>query len=126
MIIDRGRILLIRRGREPARGQWAVPGGKVTGDEPLRAAAAREVREETGLDVEVGDVAWVGATAGESDRRFVIIDFYGTVRGGELRAGDDAVDAGWFALEAARALPMPPTMHELLDAITAADPGGTM
>lgn len=85
--------------------------------ETLAGALAREVLEETGLLIEVGDVAWVGETASESDRHFVLIDFYATVSGGTLVAGDDAAEAAWVTLSDAEQLPMPPTMYQLLEAI---------
>lgn len=119
VILDQGRLLLIRRARPPAQGMWAVPGGKVMMGETLVGALTREVFEETGLRVEVGEVAWVGETAKESDRHFVLIDFYATVVGGALFAGDDASDAEWVPLEEARSLVMPPTMYRLLEVIDA-------
>lgn len=117
VILDQDRLLLIRRARPPAQGMWAVPGGKVMKGETLVGALTREVLEETGLMVEVGEVVWVGETASESDRHFVLIDFYATVIGGTLSAGDDASDARWVSLDDAKALSMPPTMYRLLEVI---------
>ncbi|HEY6634873.1 MAG TPA: NUDIX domain-containing protein, partial [Acidimicrobiia bacterium] len=67
-----GRLLLIQRGREPGKGLWAVPGGKVEWGEKMRDAARREVAEETGLEVEVGDVVWVGEVI-EGEHHIVLI-----------------------------------------------------
>ena len=112
-VIDRGRLLLVKRGRDPGKGLWAVPGGKVRRGEPIAEAARREVLEETGLEVEVGDVIWVGEHLSK-DHHIVLIDFRGTVTGGTLRAADDAEDARWVELSAAEEYPLTLTMHELV------------
>src|SRR3954462_4097942 len=95
-----GRLLLVRRGHEPGLGAWSLPGGRVEPGESAAGgavprgaaeAAVREVREETGLDVAVGDL--LGTVDLPGDYR--VHDFAATVTGGELRAGDDADDARW-------------------------------
>ena len=91
-------LLLIERGRGAAVGEWSVPGGRVEFGETLAEAARREVAEETGLDVVVGDVVgWVERITPE--HHFVIVDFAVMVVGGTLRAGDDAADAQWLAID---------------------------
>ena len=85
-----GRLLLIKRGNEPGRGLWSLPGGRVEPGESDEAAVAREVAEETGLVVTVGDLA------GRIQRgRYDIGDYFATVVGGELAAATDALDACW-------------------------------
>ena len=96
-----GRVLLVQRGRPPGEGLWTVPGGRVERGETLAQAVSREVREETGLEVEVGALACVVERMGD-DYHFVILDYVARVIGGTLRAGDDARDAR-FVDEAALA-----------------------
>jgi ADP-ribose pyrophosphatase YjhB (NUDIX family) len=115
-VVDDGRLLLVQRGREPGRGLWAVPGGNVEFGEPMREAARREVAEETGLDVEVGDVVWVGEFL-EGAPHIVLIDFEGTVVGGDLGAADDADDVRWVPLDEATEYPLTPTMYHLVDTL---------
>lgn len=107
---DQDRVLLIQRGREPGRGLWTVPGGHVELGEALHAAVARELREETGLEVEVGPqvelLERIGRDpAGAVAYHFVIIDFLVRVVGGVLEAGEDAADARYVGLEALAELP---------------------
>lgn len=112
-MIDEGRILLVRRANDPGRGLWAVPGGKVEVGERLTEAAAREVREETGLLVEVGQLIWAGEHISDQVH-IVLIDFLGTLIGGNLAAGDDADRAEWVPLEQAVDFPLTETMYELV------------
>ena len=122
-VVGEGQVLLVRRGRPPAEGQWAVPGGKVDVGETLREAARREVLEETGLHVDVGDVIWAGESIGPGEPpewHYVLVDFLGRVAAGEAVAGDDADEVGWFGLDQAHSLPLTATMPELLDVLAEA------
>lgn len=116
VVVDDDRLLLVKRGREPGRGLWAVPGGKVMAGERLGEAARREVLEETGLDVDVGEVVWVGEHI-DDDYHIVLIDFAGVVLGGDLVPSDDADDARWVDIDEIGELPLTPTMHELVDTL---------
>jgi ADP-ribose pyrophosphatase YjhB (NUDIX family) len=113
---DDGRVLLVRRGKPPAKDLWSVPGGKVEAGETLAAACAREVREETGLDVDVGAEVVVVERSGEG-YHYVIHDFLARVRGGTLAAGDDSAEARWVTLDEAAGLP---TTEGLLPVLRAA------
>ena len=90
-----GRLLVVRRRNPPAAGRWSLPGGSVEPGETVREAVRREVAEETGLEVAVGDL--VGFLEIRDDRHhYVVLDFAGRVVGGNLRAGDDADDVAWM------------------------------
>jgi 8-oxo-dGTP diphosphatase len=92
------RLLLIRRANPPSAGTWSVPGGKCWRGEPPEQACVREVAEETGLDVRVLHYAGRVERDGPDGVVFDIDDYVCEVVGGTLRAGDDAIDAGWFSL----------------------------
>ncbi len=97
---DAGRLLLIKRGPAATKaGLWAIPAGFVDYGEDVRDAAARELEEETGLIAEIGRPVWVQSNFHDPAKLTVGIWFEGTVTGGRLEAGDDAVDVGWFALD---------------------------
>jgi 8-oxo-dGTP diphosphatase len=114
-----GRLLLVRRGREPAKGLWSIPGGRVEKGESLADAVVREVLEETGLRVRVGDLAGVVDRPAWSDGRYEIHDFRCTLDPGEdpdgIRAGDDADEARWFTRDEVRALDCTPELVETLE-----------
>ena len=117
VVIEDGRLLLVERAHPPGEGLWAVPGGQVHPGETLVEAVRREVQEETGLEVAVGDVMWVGESIGPGsppEWHFTIIDFSARVVGGELRAGDDARRTEWVALDAIETRPMVETMYDLV------------
>jgi mutator protein MutT len=100
VVVDAGRVLLIKRGHEPLKGEWSLPGGVVELGETLHEAIAREVREETGLTVSVGEVLEVvdrvqRAADGRVEYHFVIVDYLCHVSGGSLACATDAEDARW-------------------------------
>ena len=95
---DRGRVLLVRRAVVPGLGLWAFPSGFMEYDEDPRAAARREVEEETGLQVRIEGVLDVTSMS-EEPRRGVLILFTGKPIGGVLLPGDDVSEARWFAAD---------------------------
>jgi len=122
VVIDGSRLLLVRRGQEPLKGEWSIPGGVLELGETLEGGIRREVAEETGLDVTVVSMVDVvdrivfehgisaeaaarnPATEGGSPARgvryhYVLIDFLCAPRGGSLKCGSDAVDVRWVQHE---------------------------
>ncbi|HEY3110625.1 MAG TPA: NUDIX hydrolase [Chloroflexota bacterium] len=120
IVVRDGKVLLVQRGKEPGRGFWAVPGGMVDLGETSRQAAAREAREETGLDVGVGEVFWVAdAIRRDADGRVsyhnVIVDFLAYAPSGDPVCGDDAMDVRWCGPEELAEIEPTPTMWPLLE-----------
>lgn len=94
------RLLLVKRAQGATKpGLWSIPAGYVDYGEDVRTAAGRELREETGLIADVGDVVWVASNFHDPAKLTVGIWFAGTVTGGTLQAGDDAEEAGYFAID---------------------------
>jgi 8-oxo-dGTP diphosphatase len=103
VILDAGRVLLIKRAHEPLKGEWSLPGGAVDAGETLEASVAREVFEETGLEVSVGPVVEVLDSIrhdadGRVEYHFVIVDYLCRVLAGTAAAGSDAAELEWTSV----------------------------
>jgi len=118
---DAGRVLLVERGKPPSRGLWSIPGGKLEPRETLAQAVAREVREETGLIVEVGTLACVLERFGD-DYHFVLLDYFARVTGGQLAAGSDARAAQFVDADQLAALPLTEGLADVLVRARATQP----
>ena len=116
IVIRDGTLLMVKRGREPAKGLWSIPGGRVEPGEYLADAVKREVREETGLEVEVGELIGILEVVGDDDH-FVIHD-YGAepVDNREPVASDDAEEIVWVPLGKVASLDCTPRFVETLTA----------
>ena len=104
MVIHDGKILLVKRGVEPGKGLWAIPGGTLRLGETLQACAAREILEETGVTVAIGECLYVfdlieRDETGKIKFHFVVVDFTALYVAGEPKGADDAEEAGWFGSE---------------------------
>jgi mutator protein MutT len=100
VVFQRGRVLLVERGREPLKGYWSLPGGVLEVGETLESAVVREVKEETGLDVKPVSVVEIFErlildAAGRPEYHYVLIDFLCRARGGTLAPADDVIRAEW-------------------------------
>ena len=100
VVLDGRRVLLVKRGHEPSKGEWSLPGGAVDVGETLEQALRREIREETCLEIDVGPIIDVLDRIrydrdGHVEFHYVLVDFLCQPRGGTLHCGSDAEDAAW-------------------------------
>ena len=111
LIVENGKVVLIKRGKAPLLGEWSIPGGMLELGETLRQGAEREALEETGLVVRATELLGVfdrvvPDSEGKIIYHYVLIDFLCQRISGELLAGADAADAQWFTPEEVAKLPM--------------------
>ena len=112
VIVDGPRALLVQRASPPDRGRWAVPGGVVELGETLAEAARREVREETGLDVQIGPYINLYDLIQQDDLgrvrfHYVLVHHLARYRGGQPQPSSDALAVGWFSAQEIAELDMP-------------------
>ena len=113
IVVHDDSLLMVLRGREPNKGLWTVPGGRVEAGEYIADALKREVREETGIEIEVGDLLGVLERRGEE--HFVILDFLAQPLDDMApRASDDAAEARWVPLREVAKLDCTPRFVETL------------
>ena len=121
IVFDGDRVLLAKRGQEPGKGTWTLPGGVVELGETLEEAVKREILEEVSIEIRVcGLVKLVNRIVRESERvryHYVIVDFWGYPVSGQLRASSDCSDARYVPLDEIRELGLHP---EVVEAISTA------
>ncbi len=120
--IKNGKVLLVKRGMEPGKGLWAIPGGMLKLGETLQKCAAREILEETGITVKVGECVYVfdfieQDSEGKIKIHYVIVDFAAEYIAGEPRGADDALEARWLSAEDLLELPVSRNTLQALGAL---------
>jgi 8-oxo-dGTP diphosphatase len=98
ILIENGKILLIKRAAEPFKGMWAVPGGRIEDDETAGECLVREMEEETGLKIEPVKMTGLYSDPKRDPRRVIAAAYLVKRVGGTPRAGDDAGELAWFDL----------------------------
>jgi 8-oxo-dGTP diphosphatase len=118
-----GRLLLVKRGNPPHKGRWSLPGGRVEWGETLAEAAARELREETGLEAAVGEIAGIVERIGEG-YHYLIVDLWAELaEDAAPLATSDAADARLVGLDELPAYPLSPGLAGFLAGIGCWPPG---
>jgi len=119
VIVDAGRVLLVRRATEPLRGEWSVPGGVLELGETLHAGVRREALEETGVQVAPGEVLDVFDSIftdalGRTEYHYVLIDYLCRRISGEAVAGSDVSDVRWVAAAALPAMALRESIEQVV------------
>lgn len=120
VVFHKARVLLVRRGKPPAEGLWAIPGGSIELGETLQQAAEREILEETGVTIRAGAPILTFDVIERDDRdrvrfHYLIVDLAAEYVAGVPRAGDDARQARWVSAEEVEKLPLNKTTRNLLN-----------
>ena len=122
IVLDEDRILLVRRGSDPGRGLWSIPGGAVEAGEPLKNAVLRELKEETGIDGVVEGLydifeVIVPDSEGRIQYHYVILDFLVKPLSRTIRPGGDVVEAKWVKPDEALSMSLTRTTRKLIERI---------
>lgn len=117
VVDDDGRILLARRNKDPERGKWILPGGKVEAFESVKDAAARELAEETGLEVEVGDQIGAFEIITPPTQHRLIVYSWARPTGGSLQAGSDVLEPRFLSPDDLRYLDLTDTVRIVLQRV---------
>lgn len=115
VVLSDGRILLIRRAKEPYKGFWALPGGFLEEGETVEEGVVREVKEETGIDVEVLRMVGVYSKPERDPRGTVSVAFLCSALTKDPRGGDDAEEARWFPVEELKGLRLAFDHREIIE-----------
>jgi len=119
VIVEGGRALLVRRNTEPLRGEWSVPGGMLELGEKLRDGVRREALEETGVEVEAGEVLDVFDSIftdglGQTQYHYVLIDYLCRPISGQAQAGSDVSDVRWVSVDALPAMGLRESIEQVV------------
>jgi mutator protein MutT len=115
-----GAVLLVRRGNPPRRGDWSLPGGAVEVGETLRQAAEREIREECGVEITMGDLIDTLDFVEHDDEgrvrfHYVILDYVANYRDGTLTSASDVLDAQWVPVSALDTMGLADKTREVIE-----------
>jgi len=99
ILLKADQVLLVKRKYEPKAGDWSLPAGFLEYDETVEETARREAKEETGLDIALDGIFGVYSGFEDPRAQVLLVVYRGTIVGGELKAGDDAEEARFFALK---------------------------
>ena len=122
IILQGDEILLVQRGKQPLQDHWSLPGGAVETGELLKNAIAREVLEETGLTIEVGEMAEIferlmPGPNGAVEYHYVLLDYLCRVVSGTLQAGDDSCAVAWVRRQDLHTLLITPGTLEVIERV---------